>query len=712
VAQLAGELQGNPTGDLGDLDRGSLKDRYITDLLHLVMSDVGKVIEVEKGRRRSFQWSALDLRQRRHIELLARLLAIAQRRYLNQIELDSMDGDLNDALSKLLKKRAEGSDKWEDPKECRDSACSPAVIIDSPFMKYVVHKLCLGNGSNSEMQKRINSDRGDAELEYVADYPALKLLKEKAESSGASQIALLSIICACVEVFPAGECWTSTIGSSSWHRLDLPSDSSSSIGDRVLYCHSSLPDDLGLLLSLLAEMLETNGGPRGELTLQSWILVTLCRLTESSTVLISNFPNSPSAFQSLGASWRRVWMNLFRTDLRYQAYTEVSQDNSMGDLVLTLLTKMINMRCTDPRLLISGALSRRKASYIYENQHHVWSLPAFKSSSLSVSTLRLMCSVLAIAGLSDSGRDKIDGSLARKLFKENLSLGRRKRLLSLVLGCLQQWVRPSSVTGDKSSISKYFHPAITILALTHGGAALRVNEISNMWSDLRDSTRFIFTTLPGRQRNASTFFDISGLRYHEVSLLHFWGPSRDQNDLHWLEECRLQLDMPWIVTCRLWKRMSRVLHSSEIADFVPEKESDELRNVALRFFEDEICNFKYIDEDTPLFAFVSSPSIQDQKERLLSLQTLAVKYVLSLNMFYPKQVLHSKMKVVVADAMTFLVDASSRLTFITNPLDFFMVSSELNRIAEALVEISADFKSTVSVESLNESVQIYKRMLS
>jgi hypothetical protein len=690
-----------------------LKDRHINDLLDLVMRDVGKVIknDDDSKRKRDFQlkWTALDLKQRRHLEVAARLMAIAQRKYLAQAELTLMGDNVEEGLMKDLMAREEGSDEWVLPKSRGEDRCPSDAFVESPFMRYVAQKLCPYNSSEDQ-----NDDSGGPELDSVTDYPILKRLRDKATNPTDSQIGYLSVVCACAEIFPAGECWTSTIGIASWHHLLPPSDSSKE--DGVVYYHGSSPDDLGLLVSILAEMLEANGGPGGDLSLQSWILATLIRLTDSFAAQFLNFENNAAAFEPVGSTWRRVWRAVFRSDLRYHAYTEASSTSSLGDLVLTLLTKMINLKCTDPLMSIPGPLPTKRSSFIYENQHQIWALPVFKDCRAisSVAPLMLICSVLAVAGLSDAGSDKIDASLGKTLFPEDQtsSIGRRKRLLCLTLGCLKQWAPFHSVTEDGTKSEQYSFPAMVVVALVNGTAAIRVNEILALWSKVSDGTRLQCTTLPfWEDSNVSMEADeIGAPAYHEASLRCLWAPRRDQDHYAVIEEYRRHLDVPWVAAARIREQIASLNRSSESADFVPDSESDELRNATFVFFEQHIAFSESDNEGTNAFATVSSSSSKERND-LLSLQTMAVKCKLSLNLFFSDQIRRDKVKVAVNETVKFLSEASSRLTNISDPSEFCQVASDLLRITEALVEISPFMKSSISSESLDETVEIYKTML-
>jgi hypothetical protein len=326
----------------------------------------------------------------------------------------------------------------------------------------------------------------------------------------------------------------------------------------------------------------------------------------------------------------------------------------------------------------------------------------------------LICSVLAVAGLSDAGSDKIDASLGKTLFPEDQtsSIGRRKRLLCLTLGCLKQWAPFHSVTEDGTKSEQYSFPAMVVVALVNGTAAIRVNEILALWSKVSDGTRLQCTTLPfWEDSNVSMEADeIGAPAYHEASLRCLWAPRRDQDHYAVIEEYRRHLDVPWVAAARIREQIASLNRSSESADFVPDSESDELRNATFVFFEQHIAFSESDNEGTNAFATVSSSSSKERND-LLSLQTMAVKCKLSLNLFFSDQIRRDKVKVAVNETVKFLSEASSRLTNISDPSEFCQVASDLLRITEALVEISPFMKSSISSESLDETVEIYKTML-
>lgn len=688
ISQLKGKLQGMIDGDMGDLARATLKGKQISALLDLVMNDAGKVLNFKEGKQgRDAIWSPLSIRQRRHLELIARLMAIAQREYLVQAEMAMID-DPNEALTKFLKVREEGTDEWSDPNLLEDYVCPQEVFVESPFMRYVMHGLC----HSTTLVGESDNSRGSS---------VLIALRNKAPQLPTSPIISLSVICACTQLFPAGECWTSSTTKNWQHLSHLDSTNND-----FLYCHYSSPNDLEPILTLLAEMLEVFGGPGGDMTVQSWTLVVLSSLTEVFEALHTNRSFRVSEFSCLKDLWRRIWRILFRSDLRYTIYAESSVENSFGDLVLNLITKIINSKCTDPLLLVPGSLPTKKVSFIYDNQSHVWALPTFKNCKgvSSLLPLKLICAVLAVAGLSDSGGDEIDTSLARTSFvdSEILLMGRRKRLIYFCLGCLQKFSQ-SIETSYKNAASA----AMAIFALIDGSAAIYTNQILSQYADCQGTNRFQFTTLPFADRQIGR--GTKSAPYQETILNHLWIPSPLTNTSKRVDFQSRDLDIPFVISRKIREKMGIVEEMN--ADFIPEGEANELRTLVLGFFEDEICSLQATIGEDDLSSLSISPVIGGLQQKSLYLQAVALKFRMSLNLFYPESLLRDKLALVISDSVLFLSKGVSKLSSLPETSEFLLASSDLLRITDALVELSTIQEIMMPVENLENVIDVCKSLL-
>ena len=127
----------------------------------------------------------------------------------------------------------------------------------------------------------------------------------------------------------------------------------------------------------------------------------------------------------------------------------------------------------------------------------------------------------------------------------------------------------------------------------------------------------------------------------------------------------------------------------------------------LEFFEKEICSIT-----SGLSPLSFSPSGDMGKPKTLSLQTVAVKFALSLNLFCSDHVLQDRMQNVVSDSVSFLEEASSKLASILDTSEFLLASSDLLRIVETLAEISSALKVVMPLEGLEGTAEVCKKLLS
>ena len=214
VAQVAGKIQGLLDGDLGDLGAASLTERQVLDILNLGIHDTVKVFEKEnmntaiesrtKRQKLSSQalWRPLETRQQLHLELIARLLACAQRLYMAREGWDALDRP-DDTLERFWKIPGPNNDgDWVDPEPPEVEKVSIQVLAECPWMSLILPNIIPSNDCAIPSKPDISGAITPIQNPL---YSVLKLL-EKEEYSRASPIPYLAIIGACAELFPAGEC--------------------------------------------------------------------------------------------------------------------------------------------------------------------------------------------------------------------------------------------------------------------------------------------------------------------------------------------------------------------------------------------------------------------------------------------------------------------------------------------------------------------------
>lgn len=188
-----------------------------------------------------------------------------------------------------------------------------------------------------------------------------------------SIIPVLQLISACTEAFPLGECWASrTIGYCYKSGKGIIEH------DEFKVKRCSL-DDLALVVFLVSNLLESSGGPGGDVEIQSWILRCLLRLAESTEMLTAIVAGKGTPRNALSLAWYRVWNLLFQPTLLYRTYTWAASGGSIGDLVLVLVAEIVNRGCTNS-ILLDEASRGSRTSILTSNQTDIWFLPIFKDS--------------------------------------------------------------------------------------------------------------------------------------------------------------------------------------------------------------------------------------------------------------------------------------------------------------------------------------------
>jgi hypothetical protein len=387
-----------------------------------------------------------------------------------------------------------------------------------------------------------------------------------------------------------------------------------------------------------------------------------------------------------------VWTTLFRSDLRYGAYSEAAATNSLGELVLMLLTEMVHRKCADPVVSLSDRLSTKQPSFVHENQSQIWGLPAFTSYRTISTTapFELVCAVLQSVGLSEQGTDNIDTSAAPTLFSVESnravrSLGRRRRLLSLTVASLDSTMRKSNASDDDLSTVAVL--SACIVALVHGKGVYCATTFGASFN------RFLLTTLRltqiGHQvckNPQATFFNA------------LWSFSSDMTSplVSPVDTNKNHFDIVLAVA----SRSRAVLRSVELpcADFVSESESDSLLKCTLAYLTKRVKTYP----DQLDHSMTADLAVIDDTESALSgdedvtlplyLRILAMKVSLAVSLCCREEKLKQEGEVAMVVVNAFLDQASTSIINVCdNPVEFLKVSTSLLRLSRSLVEISLSF---------------------
>jgi hypothetical protein len=308
VSQAAGQLQGLMSGDLGTLGRATLTRAKLDRVLDVVvpvglkhLNDIGgvkkntKVIPVEPNEY-----------QQSELELLARLLASAQRIHVREEEWTLLYGtDPTDALIETLREHSRNADReylriplLMDPHNNQQHPHDSFCIVESPFYQRILLPLYTLSARAADL----------ATSSYAfEDFSMLQQLKEASSTSAMSKdsdyqyiVPFLKIICACVEVYPAGDCW---ISQSNWHLLN-GLDKLHIEPLRALAC---APEDLAVVVHVVTTVLIANGGATGDIGRRDYALIALTKLAEATSLLYAVvFRDQLPKAVALRDQWRNV----------------------------------------------------------------------------------------------------------------------------------------------------------------------------------------------------------------------------------------------------------------------------------------------------------------------------------------------------------------------------------------------------------------------
>ena len=302
-------------------------------------------------------------------------------------------------LVKHVKQQPDQNDYYSSPRQEHESlsfpTCSDEKLQDSPFLYHVLQPL--------------------RECKNVNDSDTREKL-----------VAILHVLCASVELFPLGSCWT-TSAKNNWRVLSYKDDKSffTAISPPLppydtMNINGCSVLDLATVVDLLGKTLEKHGNHDTSFTIvQKWTLQTLKCLTLSTDVICAidrKTKATNECFSTLCKAWEHVWETIHSNKICYSGLTINSTEGSVGDLAVQLLTHMIKHSCID---------------FLTRHQRDVWNLKVFEQFTVqSSSPLKQLYTTVHRLGVTEV-RDCFPKPLAD--INEN---GQRSKLLKYCLDVL------------------------------------------------------------------------------------------------------------------------------------------------------------------------------------------------------------------------------------------------------------------------------------
>ena len=488
ICETAGHLQGMFPGDLGDIGSASINEQKLAHLAEMLLSQnslklfceedfVNNTNKSRHGGDVTCKFTSLTKRQRRYLELCARVLRIYQRYFLMREERNASTYLIEDMIEEFTTDSNSDENVFLNRHEydgLSSDRCIASIenLSSCPWVEFLMKFIHRSFSSVDEHTSNESSTTLVGSIELTDSMSENVAIKEELQSvinthpmKEATRISVykssqmlvpnvieiriyLQIICACAEVFPRGECWSS---NNEWYKSKIcPFDSLrhktelNNAHVEVSYCNACSCSDMASLIHSVTDVLCHYGNTSGDLQVKRWTLICLLKLTEASIIAANYWEKSRNTNDKAEVSlaWRRVWETIFRHDLRYSSYTSNASTSSLGELVLMLLTEIIKGHLTS----MNSVVGKHRDLYVMKEQDKVWSLPVFKSVDkiYSSAPFELMSTVLNIVGLVEGHNDafvenKYD-SYIQEMVKNGRfeELGRRFRIMSFVASFLKQ----------------------------------------------------------------------------------------------------------------------------------------------------------------------------------------------------------------------------------------------------------------------------------
>ncbi len=296
-------------------------------------------------------------------------------------------------------------------------------------------------------------------------------------------VAYLQLISACAEVFPRGECWSS---SNRWFKTNYSPFEDAKCSTFCNVCNST---DLASIIYCLSIILKRFGGADGNIKVQNWTMVCLLKLTEASHICCRYSTSNMNVPTELAIAWQCVWDRLLHSDLRYHSYTANASSSTAGELVLMLLTEIVRGGLTDTVFLMhesesqhSGFSHSKSPSFMKKHQAKIWNLPVFWSGSevKSSSPFELAAAVIHSCGLVEGVEDaismrQVDFAMEQRLkLESSKGRGRRFRLASFCL----QFLSKAEEVGSFEHMRRFI-PFITSLLCALLDGKIKVTSLSS-----------------------------------------------------------------------------------------------------------------------------------------------------------------------------------------------------------------------------------------
>ncbi len=620
-------------GDLGNIGKASLNEEKILKLCEMLLSDSSLDVSFNddskdpktssqqpshssKHHHKVSKFTPLKKKERRYLELVARLLRCAQRFFLMRAERDSSKNLIEDLIEDCTKSN-NGEDEFGT--NSYDGLSSDRCILSiddlshSPWIIFLMKSLCGISGSKESISSELDVSQSTQSMKRsvmktkprshnqetilstddILAYPMIKaaniFIDKTDPRSTPNYVQLrvyLQIICACAEVFPRGECWSSSNEwfQSSFSPFDCHSHSDlldSKMG-MVSYCNACSSSDMAAMIHAVTDVLCSIVTVSGDLKLHIWAFLTLLKLTECSVIANKYWGESTTSKETdqVPQAWRRVWDTIFRQDLGYISYTSTASTSSLGEVILMLLTEIVKWSLTS----FKRELQLNNNKFLEQQQSKVWNLPMFKlAEKIQTSApFELLSVMLNFVGVAEGQNDAF-----RVITNDNIEFGnfnvkdRRRRIIYFCVDFIKK-----AVQRDKGSLLRRVTPFIgSCLAYLTGNHQMLISITSYTMNSLRifraTESRHCFNENNYVQQQNPSAFNILWRDVFQPFAFQF---DTENNPSIWdkMDGRDLRLCPPWSIEDKCWLQTSCSLKCIDI-NTISSRRASESQSFALNY---------------------------------------------------------------------------------------------------------------------------------